>query len=440
MWSVSVIERNRGAMVAASVASLVAVLAIRDYARLDSRPLTGDGAFFLLTGFEMARGRIAYLHVWNVKPPGIHLTTGVLALMSGGNRYLLYVLGNLANAVALVGSCLILGLVVYRLTDRHLPALAAGTAPLAYQATYEFVPSGIRPKYLLCLFGLLSLYLFLIDRYRLAGGAAVLAASYWQLGIVFPVAVVGGALRDEYSGTDGAFRRAIFGSGAATLVVIVPFAVTGAVGPMLLQTLVAPLVYPQNPRGFFETLAATRNMLGLASYLVVLGSWGGLIAVVRQMRQPQSRYWIVVAGVGWFLFQVLFVDLDARPDLLPFAIFSGLGVGILVDSLAPTRHVRENPTDAPVVELAGAIGFVLVLSLLVVITVINLPWTSGNTATYHGILYDYLKELHWTGQRLDSCHVYLSSTEVDWIEATSGSRTDRLCSGDAIRLLRAVFG
>lgn len=196
----SAIERHRGAAVAAALASVAVALTFRDYARLDPRPLTGDGALFLLGGLKTAQGHVPYLHLWDVKPPGIHLTAGVLAVVSGGSRQLLYVLGNAANGVALVGSCLLAGVIVSHVTGRQLPALAAGASPLAYQATYEFVPAGIRPKYFLGLFGLLSMYLLLKRRPFLSGAAAALVASYWQLGVVFPAVAVAWALAERRRG------------------------------------------------------------------------------------------------------------------------------------------------------------------------------------------------------------------------------------------------
>lgn len=58
--------------------------------------------------------------------------------------------------------------------------------------------------------------------------------------------------------------------------------------------------------------------------LVLLGAFGLLVAV---RNVPGARWWLAV-GAGWFAVQLLALDLDYYPDLLPTFDFVALGIGL----------------------------------------------------------------------------------------------------------------
>jgi len=76
----------------------------------------------------------------------------------------LALLGILSMFVAAVRTAAVLALLVYEHTANTVAAYVAGTVLLILPRYYELVATGLRPKYFVALFGLLSVFSMLRDR------------------------------------------------------------------------------------------------------------------------------------------------------------------------------------------------------------------------------------------------------------------------------------
>lgn len=467
----------------------LSVSAVSIYPRITRRPpaLTPDSALYLYVGRRMATGALPYLTTWDVKPPAIFETTALISILVGGDSLLMHAVGLVGNAVAIALSCVLLALIARRLTANRIAALAAGLTPLAYPYTYLYAAHGIRAIYFLCVFGLAAIYFYLDDRVILSTASGALAAAYWHFGLVFPLAVVGAywyrALRfpgDQTGSTDGTGRStnrpghdgwlALGTLLAAALLVCAPLVLGGALGPLLIQTVVVHLVAAER----ISPLGNLRVYLSLFGFLSVVGAYGAgtvfwtLLRSVRAHRasrttgtdhereRTKSRteinaedggyvesrasvgagLWWVPLTIGWFLLQVLRLDMDGPPDFVPLTVFSGLGVASFVAAFAPERTLvpvagREggsNPVSGTLDTLDRRRNEVRILGVVVVAVGISVVWLLVADPPFPPAS-GRVPELFFSERIAPSCHVRFTEAERLWLSLTPADRGDRVCLG-----------
>ncbi|MFB6354307.1 MAG: DolP-mannose mannosyltransferase [Halobacteriales archaeon] len=374
-------------------------------------PPLKDSVIFEYIGWYLADGGRLYVDVWEIKPPLPFELTAVLALLADGavRRYHVFVLA--VTSAAAVGCTLAVGLLTHELTGDEAASVAAGLAMFALPAFHWRAAFGFKAKYFVLLFGLLAVYLALRDRPFLAGAAAAASTGFWQLGLVFPGLALGLAFQQR--GWRGVGRTAV-GGGLVTAVVLAPVVWWGAVDAMLAEVVVTPLLVTNDGGTVLSQARLAVRLFGRTLPLVLLGA-GGLLAGVG--RAPRRRWWAAV-GAGWFALQVLVLDLDLYPDLLPAFAFAALGLGF----------VLGDPDHRPVA-VYGLLAAMVVLSLVTLgphaaASPTHPPAPSAIEPPYHG---EERPALLWRTVRTETCRPFFGATQGNVVAITGGSYADETC-------------
>lgn len=390
-------------------------------------PMTPDTGIFLHIGWYLTRGARLYADAWEPKLPLSYETTALLALLSGGDVYLLHMSSVVLMMAAACGVVGVVSALVWDITRDRFAASIAGLSVLLLPGFFVRPAYGYREKYLLLLAGLLAIYLYTHGYPALAGASAAASVGYWQAAIVFPCIVVGMALRNR---NWEALARTIAGGLAFTAAMILPVVlVWHSTSEMLVQSVLVPLVTEES------TPLVTRLVGGAAhfkwaSFLVLLGVVGlGVVAVsvLFDRNDPVGRdEWWILAGAGWFGFFILFVDFETGgyTDLIPILAFLAIGLGVVAARL---------PRGRPRQYLSGAVAAVLVVNIVLlgslglVFSPVETPGPvpmselqSEERATQVeevGPVPD-IRYTYWNRLEPSTCHYRLSVMEMQWLERT----------------------
>jgi len=422
---------------------------VREFAA-PGRPTPGtDAAFFQHAGWYITQGAVPYVHIWDVKPPLTHLTTTGLALLSGGDMFLLHTLSVLVMATAGVAVVGLVGALTYRLTDDEVASVAAGLCVLSFGGFHYLAAQGFYPKYLAIALGLTSILLQYRGWPGYSGVAAALSAGYIQHAAVFSILVLG--LATQRHGRDGA-RTTLLGMVTTTAVVVAPMIAWGAGEAMIVEVVLALLVgsEPSGPLELLRRLGKGLVLTGYAGVPILLGAYGLVRVGSRNLR---DRWWVVAGGAAYGL-QIFLFDFDSYPDLFFGLVFVSMGVGLLVHTLRGRKRQAVVATLVAVVTLSvvflGGVGVVtnetvytqslddsLASSDTVVHSTVKYVETLfGAEPMRRDSVYDEAEpssdrvgvmELFWTKGTPTSCHYRLSGTEILWIERTGGSYTAQTC-------------
>ncbi|ADB61473.1 hypothetical protein Htur_2596 [Haloterrigena turkmenica DSM 5511] len=428
----------------AVLGSIVAVLFAIEFAAylLTEWPTIAiDPAFFQHTGWYVLEGGVPYVDVWDVNPPVPFAITAALAVLSGGNMYVLHGLSVILTLLVAAANILLVGWVAFLVTGEDAAAVAAGLTMLVVPELFLLPLAGVWAQFYALFFGVLSLALALRDRPFLAGVAAALSAGSWQSGIAFAPLVVG----MTYQRTGGKdVLRAIAGGGVVTGVVVLVFAAAGALVPMFVQTVIVPLVagspYTLAERGFSILL-----VFGYGSVLLPVALYGWASTAVRDLR---TRWWVPAGGVILGL-QVLVVDLDGSTDTFLWLAFVALGVAVTVERATAWRSVttdrlsgdatRTNRYRWPVV--VAVVAGLIVLSGLAWNVNSPPPKPTLETMEREAEPDEHLpispddadspsmRTIYWEQLKPETCHYRLSWTEVRWIAMTDDRLDAERCGG-----------
>ncbi|ELZ05288.1 DolP-mannose mannosyltransferase, partial [Natrialba asiatica] len=324
-------------VVLGSIVGVLFAVGLINYLQTRWPAIATDPAFFQHTGWYILQGGVPYVDVWDVNPPVPFAITAVLAVFSGGNMLVLHALGTALTVLVAATSILLVGWVAYLVTEKHVAAIAAGLTMLIVPELLVLSLEGVRAQFYALFFGTLSLALVLRDRPFLAGVAAALSAGSWQSGAVFAPLIVGMAY--QRNGGRGALS-AVAGGGVVTGIVVLVFAAVGALVPMVVQSIVAPMS-AGGPYTLAERVYTILLVFGYGAVLFPVALYGWGRAAVRDLG---SRWWIPVGGVI-LLLQVLFVDLDGSTDAFLFLSFIALGVAVAVERVIGRRSVTTEPTE-----------------------------------------------------------------------------------------------
>lgn len=397
-------------------------------------PMAPDAGIFQHIGWYLTRGGRLYVDAWEPKLPLSYETTGILALLSGGDMYRLHLFSVLVMGVAV---CVTVGLVSVLVHDVTEDDVAAGLAGLSLFLLPGFAvrPAyGFKAKYLLVLCGLLTIFLFTRGYPALSGVAAAAAVGYWQAGAIFPLFVVGMALQQRDT---RALERVVAGGLGFTVVMLLPVVLLWqSTSEMMTQVLLVPLQTEE------QTSVLPRVVAGVvhfkwASPFVVLGGLGLAQAARSCYRDGdlvgRSEWWIP-AGAGWFALLVLFVDFETGgyTDLIPGLVFVAIGVGLFAASLRDRRHRQS---------LGVVLAAVLVLNVAFLGSVgavfspvdtpgpvpmseletQDLPATFDDAEPVPDVRYVY-----WQQVEPSTCHYRLSLMELQWLQRVE-STPDSSC-------------
>jgi hypothetical protein len=398
--------------------------------RFERPPMSPDAGIFQHIGWVLTRGGQLYVDAWEPKLPLPFETTALLAMLSGGDMYLYHVLNVALMSVAAVGSMALIGLLTYRITSDRVPSLFAGFSPLLLPGFLVRPAYGFKAKYLLLFFGLLAVYL-LLEGHPLASGVSAAASfGYYQLGVIFPLVVVGLAWQRRGPRTAG---KVVAGGAALTLLSFAPVVLAwNSVSQLVAQALVIPAVVG-GEAPLAKKLLAGGVHFKWASPFVLVGGYGFLRSVRGELGR---KHWWVTACTVWFGLALFLLDFDVGgyTDLLPGLAFLAIGIGLFAD-----RH--SNP------EVHRALGG-LMAAVIIVNTValgsfglvfervdtrepasMETLATNERAQAIETVPDDTpdVRYLYWNKETAETCHYRLSLTEVHWLQR-AGSDISTDCS------------
>ncbi|KAA9399953.1 hypothetical protein Har1130_02405 [Haloarcula sp. CBA1130] len=393
-----------------------------------------DAGIFQHLGWYLTRGGRLYVDAWEPKFPLSYETTGILALLSGGDMYQLHFLSVVVMSAAV---CAIVGLVVILVHDITGDDIAAPLAGLSMFLLPGFAvrPAyGFKAKYLLVLCGLLAIYLYTRGYPALSGVAAAASVGYWQAGVIFPLVVVGLAIqqRDMQS-----LERVVAGGLGFTVVMLMPvFLLWHSVSEMVVQVFLVPLQTEEHA-SLLARLVAGVVHFKWASPLVLLGGLG-LAHTTRCCFTGNDGVvgrtdWWVPAGAAWFAFLILFVDFETGgyTDLIPGLVFVAIGIGMIATMLRDRQQTKY---------LGLALALVLVVNVAflgsvgVVFTSVETPGPEPmSDLQSHDLPAAYdeaepvpdIRYLYWQQSEPSTCHYRLSVMELRWLDRIDSSVDSR---------------
>jgi hypothetical protein len=374
--------------------------------------LAPDNLLFQYAGYQWVEGHPMYLAIWDLKPPGVFEASALLAVVAGGDPMVHHWLSVVTTNLLLVANVILIAKLTHSLTGRPGPALLAGFSLLASPAVVTYAMVGIYAEYYVIFLGLLSLWWIRTERYALSGFAGALATAFHPTAIVFPAIVLAAA---------AARRRpklpsVVAAMAGATVVILLPVALSGALVPMLNQVVGGTIAGP----GGADVAANVSKLLTELDRFVIFDleisgrfTWlfvaGGLLGASAALVRDRET-WPYAVPALWFLLKVLVLDYDSFLDLLLLLAFAGLGLGLAFRSRARWQ--------TPV--LAG-LAALLALSVLAALPVYAQlpPGAAGDPA---GML-----KFYFDATPPPRCHLRMSGAELQFVERTGGSLARETC-------------
>ena len=393
---------------------------IVSFAIADQPSIAVDAALYQHVGWLITRGGTPYVDVWDINPPLTFALTAGIALLTGGNMLYLHAASAAITLLAAAASVLIVGRLAAHVTGEDTAGFVAGLVLLAVPELYGLPPYGVRSQYFALLCIVTALALTYRDRPLLGGASVAAGAGFWQPGIGAVPILLGMILRR--SGRDGV-RRAIYGGIGVASLTVFPFVAVGAVVPLVVETVIAPL-YAQAPYTLLGRGYAILEAVGYAVILFPVAAYGWVLALASR-----DRLWVPAGGLVYTGIAVFF-NMNGSLDLLVWLVFVALGVAIVVESasvrsaarvglvalvgvtvlVAPIWHLPDAPLREPIETRQEAVGAETVTPI-----------------RDHHLSVPGMRTIYWQKIRPDKCHYRLSWTERRWIVRTDATPADKTC-------------
>lgn len=278
-----------------------------------------DSIIYEYIGWYLSTGARLYVDIWEVKPPLVYEVTALVAVVTGDHMAVYHWTLVAFTLLASVAAALVVGQLVVATTGDPTAAAIAGLTPYTYPLFAWRGAIGFKPKYFVVLFGLLCVYAALTERPLASGLLGAASVGFWQLAVVFPGVAVGILYR---RGNRRDLGRLAVGGGFLGGVILFPVIVWGALDEMVVETVLAPFIAGEGT-AVTERLWLAIRMLGVPSAVAAFGLYGMGRAVLAE----PGDFWWVGALATWLLGQVVFLDFDSAPDLLPLFAVLAIGVG-----------------------------------------------------------------------------------------------------------------
>lgn len=97
--------------------------------------ITDDSALFQHADWYIAQGATPYIDFWDLKLPLIYAVTTSLALLTGGDMFLLHLASVLVSMATIAAGVALVSLLAYRVTGDELASFAAGLTPPLFLET-----------------------------------------------------------------------------------------------------------------------------------------------------------------------------------------------------------------------------------------------------------------------------------------------------------------
>lgn len=397
---------------------------------INPRPIIGaDALIFQYSGWYISQGGVVYSGVWDIKPPLIHYLAAVISLISGGNVFTIYVISVLLMGVSFLLISIFVFRIVNKLTNNERAAFAASIFLFTFPAFYNFSTRGLRPKMFVILFGLLTIWYLMQDRYIISAIYGAIAAGFWQYAIIFPAVPV---LYVIYKKDWKAFRTQIIGGSVLVLAVVAPLIYAGVANQLVAEVILAPFLASEELNYPYRILKAGL-FLKFSSILLVVGGIGILLSIKQAYNQ---QFWLVIFG-SWFLIQVLFLDLDGPPDLFVGYFIVSIGFGIAVDYWYEYDRMALLGTSVIMILMYSWLIYVLSTGDTYLWTAFKGPIFGPNE--YYSSIGD-LHYLYWNQELTNRCHLRLSGAEKVFMDIVGETQTTPQCGRyDLYRLLRQIL-
>jgi 4-amino-4-deoxy-L-arabinose transferase-like glycosyltransferase len=418
-------ERQRPSGLAVTLVISLLLVLERVWPRLYGHALTTDPAVYMAGGMQFAHGQLPYVHLWDIKPPAIHETVGLAALVTGRNPELTYIVVlalTVTTVIAMVGTTFRL---VEDLTGDAAAASVGALSLLVYPETIQMLTGGPRVKYFAAAFTLAAVYCYRLDRPVATGVTAGLAAAYWQPAVLVVVGVaVGVVVEDRESPRLSRRRVGILGGLLATAAVVVaPWVLTGKLTPLVGQTVLAPVLFSSGagPATAAPNIAARLGWFGVGA--VGFGVVGIAVTLRRVGRRDERGVWLI-AFVGASALGLTTVQ-HGGSDLIWTVAMLAPCVGLAVAQFP--RRLPIGPTVIPVTLLL--VGLVIVGALV------------GGVVGGDRYTDASLADTYWDGKSTAAdCHWRMSGHERAYIERTGVTDRDTCWGTRVDEGLDAILG
>lgn len=404
-------------------------------------PMAPDAAIFQHIGWVVARGGRLYVDAWEPKLPLPFQTTAALAVLAGGDMSLFHLLNIALMVFAAVGSMVLVGLLTHHITGDEGASLLAGLSLLLLPGYLIRPAYGFKAKYLLLFCGLLSIYLLLNDHPVASGAAAAASVGYYQLGVIFPLVVVG--LAWQRSGVRTAGKVVASGIALTVLSFAPVLFVWHSASEFVAQAFVIPLAVGGGA-GLLEKVLAGGVHFKWASPFVLVGGYGFISSVRDDL--GTDHWWVTVCTL-WFALALFLIDFDVGgyTDLIPGLAFMAIGIGLFAH--------RYSERDSRVVLVSGMVAVIILntvafgsVGLVFEPVDTREPQTMESLSTneraqeLQAVPNDTpdVRYLYWNKETAATCHYRLSLTEVHWLNR-AGSHLSSDCS-DMAEVNRVLGG
>jgi len=345
-WWIPVVSLVGALLHAASVWSVVARIGP------NQQPALLDSIIYEYLGWYLSKGARLYVDIWEVKPPLVYELTGVIAVMTGDRMILYHWLLVALTISAAILAAVVVGELTLAITNEPMGALVAGLVPFTYPLFPWRTAVGFKPKYFVILFGLLAIYAALRNRPAVSGLFGAASMGFWQLAIVFPVVAMGLLVQRR---SIQRLRWFVAGFGLLTVVMLIPVVLWGALSEMLVETVLTPLI-AGNGLPLADRIELATDIFRLPSVIVLIG----LIGIALLVLDDPSAHWWVAVVAGWLVVQILLIDFDTAPDLLPLFAICAIGVG----GVSRIERVNIPPIVALVCSLVVLSGITILFGRL----------------------------------------------------------------------------
>jgi hypothetical protein len=389
-------------LLAASAALFQIAATVRALLRPHPLALDVDAALYQHGGWYITQGAVLYVDIWDTAAPLSFFLPALLSRVAGGDMLVLHIASVITTGMAAIVVVLLIGGLTVELTGEPRSGVIAGLVMLTFVGFYVLPTLGFSVKHHVLLFGLLGLLLALRDRPFLSGLVTAASPGFWLPGAVFPLLALG-ILWHRHGGR--ACRRALAGMAACSFAILIPIFYWGVFGEMVQEVLLAQLLAPE-PQSLVDRLEKGARFLLFTIPLALVAPLG----VLRRSHRRSSPWW-VAAGGTCFLVQVLFLDFDNFPDLIPALAFVAIGVGLLAADATP--------------RLLALIAALLLAALLLNPMIRAVASEDGDPAAkltevreVQGYVVPSMQAIYWNQIEPESCHYRLSPTEQTWIART----------------------
>jgi hypothetical protein len=250
--------------------------------RLWELPVRADRANWDYFAQVIARGGVPYRDVVNIKSPlSAYLSAAAILVTRPFGLRDIYAIRWLSYLmiVLTVGFTF---LIANDYFESRRKGILAALIMLAFQP-FAILNAGTQPKTSMILFGLMALWAILKDKPFTAGLFGMLSALCWQPGLLFVGAAGLAFSRYLTNWRDGKVVRVVAGAALPLLCLLFYFWLTGALHDFYMWTF-----------DFNRTVYGPREMHSVSTSINRMQS-------IMKMTYPESRYYFVLGGLGFFL-------------------------------------------------------------------------------------------------------------------------------------------